>query len=202
MPPLAPRIPLCVPSWDEAHAFDCGARYDATHGWTAPNDAYLASLWKWLPRKFDPDAPRPVLMPDMLPVTTWEQNIRFKLGTDAWDRMRRHAYRAAGFRCEICGAKGRLEAHEWFELENETTTQRLKRIIALCPLCHAAHHVGLAQRRGVLPDVRRHLRDVNGWSESELNHAMSEAYEVWQQRCEWPWHVDLSWLHASGYVYV
>lgn len=200
--PQATRIPLCVPWWDEAEALSAGAEYSEAEGFSVAASAYLDPLWRWLPRMFDPDAPKPVLVPEMLPVTTWEQNIRHKMGTDIWDRIRKHAYKAAGYRCEICGTRGKLEAHELWRLENETTTQRLVRIMALCPLCHKAHHLGIARRLGIYNDVRLHLQKVNGWTERELASQIQEAYDIWEQRCEWPWEVDLSWLYDSGYLYV
>ena len=196
------RIPLCVPPWDEREALSAGATYSPVDGFTADHDAYLDPLWKWLPRMYDPDAAHPVLVPEMLPVTTWEQNIRHKMGPDVWDRIRKHAYRAAGFRCEICGTRGKLEAHELWRLVNETSVQKLVRILALCPLCHKAHHLGIARRLGMYDDVRKHLKWVNGWSEKELSEAIQDTYEIWEQRCEWPWEVDISWLYDSGYIYV
>ncbi len=51
-------------------------------------------------------------------------------------------------------------------------------------------------------EVREHLKRVNGWSERELEAAISDTYETWQQRCDWPWQVDLSFLHDNGYLYV
>lgn len=196
------RIPLCVPWWDEAEALAAGAEYTESDGFSVASSAYLDPLWRWLPRMYDPDAPKPVLVPEMLPVTTWEQNIRHKMGPDVWDRIRKHAYKAAGYRCEICGTRGKLEAHELWRLENETTTQRLVRILALCPLCHKAHHLGIARRLGVFTDVRLQLQKVNGWNERELAAQIQEAYDIWEQRCEWPWEVDLTWLYESGYLYV
>lgn len=196
------RLPLCVPRWEEAEALSAGATFTPSEGFTVEADAFLDPFWAWLPRMYNPDAPRPVLIPEMLPVTTWEQNIRNQLGPEVWDRIRKHAYRAAGFRCEICGVQGKLEAHELWQLHNEITVQRLSRIMALCPLCHKAHHLGMARRLGLMTELRQHLKRVNQWSDAELQAGIQDAYEVWEQRCEWPWEVDLSWLYDSGYRYV
>lgn len=195
-------LPLCVPPWDTAEALDAGAKYTDQKGFHVEADAFLGNLWKWLPRMYDPDRQKPILMPEMLPVTTWEQNIRHNMGPAVWDRLRRHAYKAAGFRCEVCGDPGKLEAHEAWRLINETSVQKLERILALCPLCHKAHHLGIARRLGMLPDVRQQLNRVNCWSDAQTAAAIQDAYETWEQRCEWPWTVDLSWLYDSGYIYV
>lgn len=196
------RIPLCVPRTDEHEALTLGAHADPAYGIFLTPEQFRDPFWKWLPRKYDPDAPKPVLTPEMLPVTTWEQNVRHLLGVEVWDRMRRHSYKSAGYRCEICGEGGRLEAHEAWTLANETCVQKLDRILALCPLCHKAHHLGIAKRLGMLLDVQRHMQKVNGWTGLQLTAAIAEAYDVWEQRCEWPWTVDLSWLYDSGYIHV
>lgn len=198
---LPAKIPLCVPPWDEAEALAEGAKYDKSFGFYAEPTAHLDALWTWLPRRYR-DLEAAALLPEMLPDSTWEKNVRHLMGQEVWDRMRRHAYKAAGYRCEICGTQGALEAHEWFELDDSHATQRLKRVIALCPLCHKVHHLGIARRLGMLAEVRSHMKTVNGWTDSELETAIAEAYDVWAQRCQWHWHVDLSWLYRSGYIHV
>ncbi|WP_281915304.1 hypothetical protein [Caldimonas thermodepolymerans] len=55
---------------------------------------------------------------------------------------------------------------------------------------------------GIAPILEEHMKRVNGWSDRQLAEAIERAYEVWEQRCEWNWTVDLSWLEESGYVYV
>ena len=196
------QVPLCVPRWQEREALAAGARYDSVRGFYAPDSEWLEPFWQWLPKMYAVKKGEPVLLPEMLPVTTWEQNVRGLYGLELWDRMRKHAYQAAGFRCEICAAQGRLEAHEAWELSNETAVQRLTGLQALCPLCHKAKHLGIARRLGMLAQVKQQLLRVNGWTASRLEFEIREAYEVWEQRCEWPWTVDLSWLQDNGYFYV
>ena len=181
---------------------DAGAVRGPENALWTPNSYPDDALWEWLPRKWQVEAGIPALLPEMLPVTTWEKNIRTEVREALWDRMRRHAYRASGFRCRICGEGGRLEAHEKWALVNETTTQVLEGIEALCPLCHKTHHLGIARRLGMLQDVKRHICRVNGWTEARLVSEIEETYEVWEQRCEWPWTVDLSWVMRSGYLFV
>lgn len=196
--PGARMIPLCVPFWDERAALDAGALYSQEFGFHVL--AAQEQVRPWLPAKWA--RPGAALMPDMLPVTTWEINARALFGGLPWERMRKHCYKAAGFRCEICGARGPLEAHERFELENETAVQRLTGLLCLCPLCHKGHHLGFARRAGMAPAVLGHMAEVNGWSLRELQAALAEAEEAFEQRKDWPWAVDLSWLQSSGYLYV
>jgi hypothetical protein len=194
--------PLCVPPWDQSEALTLGAKYSALKGFFADEGAYLDDFWKWLPRMYDPAGAKPYLVPEMLPVTTWEKNVRHLMGGQAWDRMRKHAYKAAGFRCLICGDQGRLEAHESWELSNETCVQRLVGLDALCPLCHKAKHLGIARRLGMWGDVQAQLKRVNNWTDRQLILAIQDTFDVWEQRADWPWTVDLSWLQDNGYLYV
>lgn len=195
-------IPLCVPLWEQREALAQGAKYSDELGFYIHSDELLDNFWGWLPRMYKAKPGQTVLLPEMLPINTWEQNVRGLMGTEVWDRMRKHAYQAAGFRCEICGDRGRLEAHENWRLINETCTQKLTRLLALCPVCHKAHHLGIARRLGMLPAVKAQLMRVNGWDARRLEYEIQEAYEVWEQRCDMPWTVDLAFLQDNGYVFV
>lgn len=197
-------IPLCVPPWDQRDALQEGAKYSKEIGFYISSNEYLPNFDHWLPRRYKPSFVKRgvILMPDMLPITSWGQNIREVFGQDTWDRMRKHSYMAAGFRCEICGANGRLESHELFYLENETCKQKLIKLMALCELCHKAHHLGFAKSMNMLPQVHNHLIAVNGWTEKELEYYLEDAYETWLQRKDWPWELDVSPLQKSGYFSV
>lgn len=196
------KIALCVPLWEQREALSRGAQYSDVDGFYTTSEEALENFWEWLPLMHRPDLKGRVLIPEMLPVSTWEQNVRNLMGTEVWDRMRKHAYQAAGFRCEICAQSGMLEAHEKWVLSNETGVQRLSRLIALCPLCHKGHHLGIARRLGMLPAVKAQLLYVNGWTPAQMEREVQEAYEVWEQRCEMPWKVDLRFLQDNGYIFV
>ena len=199
-------IPLCVPPWDEREALNAGARYSKELGfYTNPTLDFVDDVWTWLPRIYR-DTDRPYLLPEMLPISTWQANVRHALNQEVWDRMRRHAYKAAGNRCEICGAAGiQLEAHEawkWvINTKEQTGIQKLDKIMALCPLCHKAHHMGFAERMGVYDKVLAHLKKINGWDDKHLKLALIQGKETWDTRNKLNWKVDLSWLHKSGYIH-
>lgn len=192
-------IPLCVPRWDETEALTLGAKYDEERGFHVAADVYLDPFWSWLPRRWK--QPTPALLPEMLPATTWEENLRAKLPGDRWDALRRHAYGAAGYRCEICGERGRapLEAHEMWSWDDLWCVQKLEGIVALCPWCHKAHHLGLARRLGLYEDVLRKMEDVNGWTRMQTLRAIEDAADVANERSRFGWTVDLSWLETGPY---
>lgn len=151
----------------------------------------------------DDPAPKPggLLTVELVPSSSWGDNLRSRLKQSAWDRLRRASYKAAGHRCEICGGKGRrhpVECHEVWVYNDTTHVQTLERLISLCPSCHEVKHLGLAELRGRQDIALRHLAKVNGWTPTEALRHVTEAFEVWQRRSRHTWTLDLSWLAEQG----
>jgi hypothetical protein len=201
------RIPLCVPYWDERDALNAGAQYDREFGFfIARSSPYIDDVHSWLPRMYR-DEQSPVLVPEMLPVTSWENNVRTAVTPEHWNKLRRYCYQAAGHRCEICGAKGDpyIECHElWkFVKRGDERIQRLERLIALDEKCHKAYHLGFAKRIGRYDDVLERIQMVNGWNDQELKAGLDEAWEVWKRRSQFKWTLDIEWIFSpAGYRYV
>ncbi len=194
-----PKVPLCVPPWAQTPAFTAGARHDSRFGWYTL-DEEDDRIWDYLPLRWKyPE--RVALMPQMLPEGTWEDNIRLKLTPEKWDAVRQHAYSAAGYRCEICGAapSPHLECHENWAYDDTLAVQRLTGLLSLCPLCHKAHHIGLAGRLNMLEQVEQHLKFVNRWDDRQLEIAMDYARRQADARSAVYWNVDLTWLEHSAY---
>ncbi len=75
---------------------------------------------------------------ELVPKTSWYNNIRALVDELDWDRIRRQVYRQADYRCEICGGRGPehpVECHEVWRYDDRTHVQMLVRMIALCPAC-------------------------------------------------------------------
>ena len=66
----------------------------------------------------------------LVPDGCWYTNLRSALPKEVWDKLRRAAYARAGGRCMICGAGGRLEAHEVWSYDDEKHIQKLEDIVA------------------------------------------------------------------------
>ncbi len=76
----------------------------------------------------------------------------------------------------ICGAPSkRLEAHERWEYDAEKGIQKLRDIIAICPLCHAVIHIGRTQLVGNLQEAEEHYMKVNGVTYAQYRKALGEA---------------------------
>src|SRR5690606_26687634 len=154
---------------------------------------------RWLPLKWRyPDTP--ALSPEMLPKSTWEENLRHALSEKQWDVLRKYCYRAAGNRWEIGGQGGKVECHERWQFDDTWCEQTLTGLICLCPLCHKAHHLGIAKRLGLYEQVLTKMRIVNGWSNTQVKAAIDAAAALADERSRYEWHVNLSWLTSGSYA--
>ena len=145
--------------------------------------------------------PRTLLTVELVPRTCWFSNLRSELSQDEWDRLRRLVYERSGNRCEVCGGKGKahpVECHEVWEYDDERLVQRLSGLIALCPACHEAKHMGYASTVGRAGQARAHLARVNGWSMDDVELYLEMQFEQWSRRSNHEWSLDLSWLRQFG----
>jgi hypothetical protein len=133
---------------------------------------------------------------ELVPQPLWGQNPRLSMGRSEWDRLRKEVYGQYNNRCGVCGASGRLEAHEIWEYEDVRLIQRLAGLIALCTLCHQVKHLG---RTGILAkpgkaDVARlvrHFMDVNECSRKDFEDHLGQVLETWKRRSKQPeWSLD------------
>lgn len=195
------KIPLCVPYWDEAEALKNGAKYDVNFGFYCLEGDFLDPLWSWLPLRYKQS---PALLPEMLPQSTWEENLRTALSEEKWKKLRSHVYKAAGYRCEICGDRGSpyLEAHEKWSWDDQWCVQKLEGLICLCPVCHKVHHLGLAKRLGLYEDCLKKMKEVNGWSTLTSEREIEKLRKVANERSRYGWIVDLSWLETGPYYMI
>jgi hypothetical protein len=142
-------------------------------------------------------APRTLLTVELVPRTCWFSNLRSELSADEWDRLRRPVLERAGRRCEVCGQRGTahpVECHEEWEYDDERLVQRLVGLVALCPACHEAKHMGYASSAGRGGQARAHLARVNGWSMDDVELYLEMQFEQWSRRSQHEWSLDLSWL--------
>lgn len=205
--PMAPpqhagRIPCCVPYWDAPRFFKAGGCFLESFGYYVPEDAFLEDFEEWLPRKWQyrGSPPVPVLLPDMLPTSTWEANLRTELSESEWNRLRRFCYQAAGNTCIACGSRGEphVEAHESWRFDEDTGIQSLRGLMCLCPTCHKAKHLGFAQRMGILNQVYARLKWLNDWDDAQLNAQLQLAQERQESLSKRTWRLDLSFLRTYG----
>lgn len=140
---------------------------------------------------------------ELVPSSSWGQNLRKVLSRADWDKLRRRSYRAAGFLCEICGGKGRrhpIECHEVWAYDDEGHIQTLVRLEALCPACHEVKHFGRAEATGKGQRALLHLQRVNGWTHEQAIDHLKAAFGSWEWRSSKRWTLNLTWLEQQGVV--
>lgn len=137
---------------------------------------------------------------ELVPRTAWFKNLRSEMTINEWDELRTTTYKNAGYCCEICGSKGPkwpVECHELWSYNDDTHTQTLTGVIALCPACHEVKHIGLAQIRGNYDKAKLHLQSINGWGSVMARNHIAEAFQKWEARNNHDWTLDLTWLEQG-----
>lgn len=162
-------------------------------------------------RQSAPKAPRrssPKLQPklsiELVPETCWMSNVRSCVSAADWDTLRRECYAKAEYVCEICGGRGPehpVECHEVWSYTLKSKTQKLERLIALCPNCHEVKHIGLAQMNGRERIALAHLAIVNEWGMDELKSHYEDSFKEWQERNQIEWKLDISFLEKKSIEY-
>ena len=140
---------------------------------------------------------------ELVPKSCWFANVRSKIGIQDWRRLQRIHFDQAGGVCEICGGKGRdhghdrdIELHEEFSYCNGT--QKLEKLVVLCPDCHSVKHIGFALAHGRIEQAAEHLMQINGWSEDKTVEYINNAFDVWSLRSKSRWSLDISLLSQFG----
>ncbi|HEX9897146.1 MAG TPA: HNH endonuclease [Dehalococcoidales bacterium] len=133
---------------------------------------------------------------ELVPETSWYENLRKKMRKKDWDNLRHEVYTKYINRCGICDASGRLNCHEIWEYDDQNNIQKLKGFIALCDMCHHVKHFGLAQilaNEGKLDldQVIQYFMNVNNCSISVFNKHRRESFEQWRERSSHKWQIDL-----------
>ena len=144
------------------------------------------------------------LFVDLIPETSWFNNVRSKIPKIVWDSIRHHVYARAQNTCEVCGRKPSKRPGDWIECHerweyspgpnSQTGIQTLKRFIALCTACHEATHMGLANVRGRGEIAKAHFKKVTGMSEEQVRKHINQAFQIWEERSEMEWILEMPLL--------
>lgn len=138
---------------------------------------------------------------DLIPATSFFNNVRAVLTQGQWDIVRKQVYDAAWHVCQICGGKGPkhpVEAHEIWEYDDKKHIQKLVGMIALCPACHQVKHIGLAQLNGNFDKALGHLMKVNKLSKKKAVDYIEGQFKIWNTRSQYNWTLDIASLKDYG----
>ena len=191
------KIYLNVPYSQKDFAYKLGAKWDPEYRkWYVTSGTDLTPFRPWYP-----PISNPRLTIELVPSTCWWSNVRSNVSKSDWDRLRKHTYKKASYRCEICGGVGEkhpVECHEIWNYNESTRVQTLERLIALCPNCHSVKHIGFTQLQGRASEAINHLAKVNNWNLSQALIYLFECFETWQKRSQYEWQLDISYLEQLG----
>ncbi len=138
---------------------------------------------------------------ELVPSTSFYNNVRALLTPAQWDIVRKQVYDQAWHVCEICGGKGPkhpVEAHEIWEYDDKKLVQKLSGMIALCPDCHQVKHIGLAQLNGQFDRALAHLMKVNKLTKPKALAYVKEQFRVWSERSKQTYRLDVKILKNFG----
>lgn len=142
-----------------------------------------------------------MLSVELVPKTSWGDNLRSRFKPSEWDTLRFACYAAAGHKCEVCGGVGKkhpVECHEIWQYDDENHVQTLQGLIALCPACHEVKHFGRAQATGNGARALNHLARVNGWTDAQAKAHVEAAFTMWRKRSQSNWTLDLSKIEVKN----
>ena len=153
---------------------------------------------------------------DLVPSSAWAQNVRDVVSNSDWCRLRNFARDRAHWRCEICDAvfgKGKrartcssfLEVHErwsYDSVDQRTGIMVLKRLVAMCTVCHQVTHLGRAELMGQGQAAMSHLMHVRGCNVAQAMEMRAQAERLFNLRSLMSWQLDLTMLSDSGVAVV
>jgi len=131
---------------------------------------------------------------EFIPSSSWHNNLRNLLKPKMWDDIRKKVYQKRNFKCDICGEKRKLQAHEIWEFNQKNLTQKLIDITPLCFMCHMVKHMGFAgimDRRQMNERLIRHFMDVNKVDRLVFQKHLKEEIKKFEDRSKYEWQLDL-----------
>lgn len=183
---------LIVPFIEKDLARAQGARWNpVTKVWFAPPGCDHEKLRRWLTPPVWTATEN--LFVDLVPSSAWYSNLRSELTPAEWKAVSTSTYKASRYLCCACGGKGPthpVECHERWSYDERTRVQTLLRLCSLCPACHEATHIGLANVRGRGREAQQHLMSVNGWTPRETTAHVDAAFEAFERRSAMKWTLD------------
>ncbi len=206
---LPEKVYLAVPFSEKEHAKQLGSKFDwDIKKWyimsNHPNLDELQEKWKINTEPViltgeDRSYQGNELFIDLIPITCWFTNVRSCTDIRDWDRLRDYVYSRVNNTCECCHNKTNdIEAHERWHYDNDTKTQKLVRLVALCKMCHTSTHIGLAGIKGKGYEALEHLKKVRNFTNEEAIEHKKQAFQVWSERNTIEWNLDLSLLINNG----
>lgn len=149
---------------------------------------------------------------ELIPYEAHGFNVRSRLRKDQWERICKVIHRKtakSSLRCQQCGESGLtqgfshpVECHEVWEFDENKKTQKLVGMVSICPLCHKAKHIGLADKMGYGEQVRKHMAKYNRWSREQVDNYVAHAKQLVKRRSGTNYNLDLTYLNKNEFNFL
>ena len=201
------EVYLDVPFEEKDEANELGAKWDMEKKlWFAPHGKVdkLTERWERFETEIELHAEDRTygdsdLYIDLVPTSCWNSNVRTYFSQAEWTKIRKYVCERSSFSCECCNDKSeKLEVHERWDFNEDTQTQKLVRLVALCNICHLATHMGYAGVVGMGKEAKEHLKKIRNFTDEEFKSHHLEASTIYQKRSKMTWKLDLSFFEGSG----
>jgi len=148
----------------------------------------------------------PKLSIELIPSTCFFSNVRSMVSSKDWNKIRGISYMNADNKCEICGSTGKkqgynhnVQCHEVFEYYDKLCVQKLVKLVSLCVVCHLVKHIGRSIKVGKKDECFAQLAKVNKWNQQQINEHIETSFEVYKERSQFEWSLDLTILNDEPY---
>ena len=145
---------------------------------------------------------------ELVPRSAFWSNVRSQVSRADWDRCKRFVAQCSGAKCEICDGAGKkwpVECHETWEYSVPDATgrglQTLVGLIALCPTCHQAKHIGRSLNvlsEAAFTKLFVHIARVNNLTDEQTTDYIEQSFAIWSVRSDAAWDLDVSYLKTIG----
>jgi hypothetical protein len=150
---------------------------------------------------------------EMIPFEAHGYNVRSRLSEVQWRDICKviHRKNAKGGQlvCQQCGENGLkqgfnhpVECHEIWNFNESKAVQKLTGMLTLCPLCHKAKHIGLADKMGYGDKTRKHMKKYNHWSTSKVEEYIELSKKIVSEKSGKPYKLDLTYLNRSDFSFL
>lgn len=131
-------------------------------------------------RREEPDCMGNRLYFELVPKNLMGKAPRTLMRKKEWESISAHVFKRAGYKCEICGSKSRLQAHERYGVCGNTLV--LLRIMCVCASCHLVTHIGFAHVIGKQNQAFKRYSRLNNLSLSDALIDFEDAMKEWSKK--------------------
>lgn len=133
---------------------------------------------------------------ELVPASSWDNNLRSLLKPQMWEYIRKSIYKKYNYKCAVCKNKTRLYAHEVWEYDDKNHIQKLIDIVALCSRCHAVKHIGFSGLQASKGNINyenliKHFMKINNCSREIFENHQREVFKKFEDRSHYDWQIDL-----------